>query len=670
MNNQILTQIINKLKLYLIFFLFTNYLVGQEEEGLDLTELSFDEIINYEISSVSKYKQKLSSSPAAAYVITNEEIRRSGATSIADSLRGVPGLEVARTNKFNWAISSRGFSNNFANKLLVLIDGRSVYNPIFSGVHWDTQDTLLEDIDRIEVIRGPGATLWGSNAVNGVINITTKDSRETQGLYSSIGVGNERGIFGDIRYGNKLNDNIYYRVYLKYFDEDHGKLASGADARDQWDSLRGGFRVDWYPSQENSFTFQSDVYSNKAEQVLTITMPNPGAPPPPFNFNATLFDDSKQEGIYFLTKFKHQFSDDSDLQIKAYVDQYSREQLNLDIEVTTFDLDMQHNFPLWENHQLIWGMGYRWITDDLGSTSNTIANPENTQLNLYNSFVQDEIEFLDDKLRFIIGAKFEYNDYTDSEFQPNGRVVWTPNKNNTFWGSISRAVRIPSRSEREFTINHGVVANTPGLALRVNGNQDFNSEELLAYELGYRIQPNEKLSFDMTAYYNDYNSLRGGRGIPVPPNFVLNIQNSFNGETYGFEIASNIQLTDRWLLRSNYSFSKSQVHSDTGGSQTLETQQESSTPLQQFFVRSIMDLSDKIELDTTLRYVDSLSGQNVSDYLTLDVHISWEPIDNLEISIVAQNLLDNQHAEFIPGLFNFQRSEVEESIYGKITWRF
>ncbi len=652
-----------------IIFLFLSTMLSgviANEIKEDLTQISFEDLVNLEVSSVSKYSQKLSETAAAIYVITNEEIRRKGSTSIADSLRGVPGLEVARINNHNWAITSRGFNSDFANKLLVLIDGRSVYTPINSGVHWDTQDTLMEDIDRIEVIRGPGATLWGANAVNGVINVTTKEAKDTLGYISSIGTGTSDQIFGSLRYGGKITDDLYYRFFVKYHDIDRSKLSSGADANDQWDNRRSGFRLDWYPEAEKSFTLLGDLYNNKAEQLFNTSLAT--AVPGVFA-NGQLFGDTKLTGGHILGKYKSVLSNDSDIEIQAYYDRFHRRQLTVNMVVDTFDISLQHRFKLTDNHQIIWGAGYRAISDDLENTEFFTMTPDSQTVHIYNSFIQDEIKLMDDKLKLIFGTKIEINNYTNTEIQPNARLVYMPNDKNTLWGAVSRAVRTPSRSEFDLTLR-STLAPTAPLPQVLQGNDNYISEDLLAFEFGYRIQPNDRLNFDFAAYYNNYDNLRSFELTVSPPFAIFNVDNNFDGNAFGIELSSGFQVSDWWLLRTNYSYIELDLSNEGSIDTNTETLIEGSSPTHQIYLQSLMSLPLDIELDIGLRFVDDLNSQGISDYVGLDIHTSWRPTDNLELSIVGQSLLDSQHKEFSPNIVNIQITELESSVYGKITWKF
>ncbi len=446
------------------------------------TRMSLDELSDMEITSVSKRAEKASEAPAAVYVLTDEDIHHSGATTIPELLRMVPGLSVAQAGSHQWAISSRGFNDQFSNKLLVLIDGRTVYTPLFSGVYWDVQDTVLEDIDRIEVIRGPGATLWGANAVNGVINIITKHTKDTKGGYFSSAVGNhERGIVSG-RYGAGVGDNLNYRAYAssKSFDEVRG--IAGGGARDEWHKEQAGFRTDWDHSDVDNLTVQGDIYHGREDSWLDL--PSFTAP-----FTQDFFDDSDLGGANILARWKHSVEEGSDLTFQTYFDHTYRDDFYLEQRINTFDLDLQHVLAVSERNQLIWGAGYRLVDDNLRGTEYLNYDPKSRAANLWSAFIQNEFALVPDQLLFTIGSKFEHNDYTGFEWQPSTRLALLIDEHHTLWGSISRAVRTPNRTMEDVAFTVAAAPGAPPRLLKLVGNDDVDSEELIAYEAGYRVQP-------------------------------------------------------------------------------------------------------------------------------------------------------------------------------------
>ncbi|MGR9087347.1 MAG: TonB-dependent receptor plug domain-containing protein, partial [Gammaproteobacteria bacterium] len=482
----------------------------------ELSSMTLEELTAIEISSVSKHSEPLLDAAASVYVITREDIRRYGATTIPDILRLAPNLQVAKVDSSQYAISARGFNSTISNKLLVLIDGRSVYTPLYSGVFWDVQDTLIEDIDRIEVVSGPGGTLWGVNAVNGVINIITRFSGETRGGLISAGAGNYEQN-GAVRYGGKFNEHTDYRVYAKGFFRDNTRRANDTNDHDSWKKGQLGFRVDWR-QEGDALMFQGDAYEGAVSQ--------------------NILDDQKISGAHLLGRWDKTLTDGSALQIQAYFDQTRRVWPGTIGEVLdTYDISAQHRFSLGWGHDIVWGGGYRYARDEVSNSAFLAFFPEKRDLTLANVFVQDNIA-LAEQLKLILGARLSYNNYTDFDVQPNIRLSWKPADHILIWSAISHATRTPARLDRDAYIP----GNPPFL---LAGGPDFESEELIAYELGYRMQPHSKSAFSISAFYNVYDDLRSlepsGRGFVVG--------NQMEGDTYGVEFWGSYSLTDWWQLK-------------------------------------------------------------------------------------------------------------------------
>ena len=630
----------------------------------ELKKLSVEQLLDVDVTSVSKYPEKLSEAAAAVSVLTQSDLESSGVTNIPDALRLVPGLDVAQVDAHTWAISSRGFNDIFANKLLVLIDGRTVYTPLFSGVFWEIQDVFLADVDRIEVVRGPGATLWGANAVDGVINIITKSARDTQGLYVSAGGGIEDRGFTNIRYGVKLSDDAYLRVYGKYFDRDDSVLSNDTDAHDTWDMYHGGFRLDWDSNAQNSFTFQGDIYTGDQDETYTV-------PTFTFPFAKTIFSTDDVSGGNLLGRWTRNFSADSVGTLQAYYDRTVRESPIFGEDRDTGDVDLQHRFTLGERQQIVWGLGLRVTHADIKNSLNVSFFPSDRTLTLYSAFVQDEIKIIPDQLRLTIGSKFEHNDFTGFEIQPSARALWTPGHNQTIWGSISRAVRTPSEAETDVRLNPAPPVPIPPGFLTIFGNPNFKSEKLVAYELGYRVQPINQLSLDLTGYYNHYDDLRTIEPILPGPVSPSRASNRMFGDTYGTEISTTAQPFKQWRLQSGYSYWEANLHLEKDSSDVrTKNMDEGSSPHNQFFIRSILDVGWNVEFDSTLRYVDVLPFPKVPSYVTLDLRLAWSPCKDLQLAIVGQNLLDDRHPEFAPTFIGTQKSEVERNIYGMVVWHF
>ena len=643
-----------------------SYCLGSNDD--DLTQLSLEDLMNIKITSVSKKSQQISEAAAAVFVITQEDIRRSGVTSIPDALRMVPGLQVAKIDANKWAITARGSNGRYANKLLVLMDGRSVYTPLYSGVFWENIDTVLEDIDRIEVIRGPGASLWGANAVNGVINIITKSADETQGILASGLAGSEERGNISLRYGGQIRSETPFRLYVKGFERDAGVDADGDDTADDWRYLRGGFRLDHRHGSRDLFTFQGDIFDGTNGETITA----PSLAPP---YSDTYDNDHKEKGYNLLGRWTRTLSSVSEISLQAYYDHNEHIMHVGTDEADTFDVEFQHRFALGTHQDVTWGLGYRLVQDDFtAEPALTRIIPSSEDLDTFNAFLQDEISFFDKRVRLIIGSKFEYNDYTHSEIQPNARLLWKPNDNHSSWASVSRAVRTPSRVERDSIALLAVMPPTPGslpVALEYTGSDAFDSEELIAYELGYRVQATTKLTLDAALYYNDYDKLRQtATGDPIavgtpPTHLVLPVTatNDTQGEVYGFELAADWRPMEWLRLQPAYTYMENDI--DYSENDILAVQD----PSYQLSLRTSLDLPWDIELDLWYRHVAEVSDI-IDGYDTVDARLGWTYGEHLEISVVGQNLLDSHHPEFQPEALHTVGTEVERGVYGKIVWTF
>ncbi len=551
---------------------------------------------------------------------------------------------MAQINSHDWAISARGFNGTAANKLLVLMDGRTIYTPLYSGVFWDAQDYLLADLDRIEVISGPAGTLWGANAVNGVINITSKSARDTQGFYVEAGGGNQLQDFGGARFGFTAASNLFVRVYGKYFDREP-ELFSSTDQRagNAWRSGQGGFRADWIPTAQNTVTLQGDYY-NASEDIYKNSY-------------------THVTGGNVLSRFSHTFSEASDMTLQLYYDQTGRVIPKSFGEVLgTYDLDFQHRLHLLERHELIWGFGYRLLNDRVDNGPAIQFQPAHLDQSIYSAFAQDEIT-LAPSLHLTLGTKIEHNHFSGWEVEPSGRLSWAFTPKQSVWAAVSRAVRTPSRIDDDL-----VVPSPPGGPLFL-GSSNFLSETLMAYELGYRAQLNQKLSGSISAFYNTYDHLRS-----ITPGVPFRIANNIEGETYGLEVTGNYQLFDWWRWRAGYNWLAEHIHSKPGTTDYSGAIGETADPEHQFSIRSSMDLPRNITFDARLRFVDqlhnvsgSLTGE-VPSYFELDARVAWRATEHLEFSLVGQNLLNNHHVEF--GYPNASQDAIARSVFGKVTWRF
>ena len=631
--------------LFIFLALLSNQVFCQDQDTLSLGSLktlSLEELMNIQVTSVSKRVENLEDVASAIQVITQDDIRNSGAKTLPEALRLASNLQVAQVNSSQWAISARGFDNVLANKLLVLIDGRTVYTPLYAGVYWDVQNVLLNDIDRIEVISGPGGTLWGANAVNGVINIITKSSKETKGLLVEGAAGSALPGLGNLRYGGQLGKQLSYRVYGTGFKLGNTVLPDGSNAKDEWHMGQGGFRLDWDASEENKLMLQGNIYGGK---------PNPDAGDKPVT--------AKGDNILF--RWDRTTSKNSDFQLQAYYDHTLRDFGNgFSEDLKTYDIDWQNHYRLASRHELTYGANFRMMDHHVTNLELFAFIPAQKTLYLYSGFIQDEIMLVKDHLHFTIGSKLEHNSYTGFEYQPNGRLNWTVNNKHSIWTSVSRAVRTPARIDRDFSL-----FLTPELPF-ISGNDNFASEKMIAYELGWRATPLKTLSFSLSSFYNTYDDIRSVEPGPPPFNIPVTFGNGVKGKTYGVELSVTTQLTDWWNIKGGYTFLKKDLSVKEGSKDTNEGTAESDDPENQLIVQSRVKLPARFELGTILRYVDHLPKPFVPHYFGLDVRIGWKLSESLELNIIGQNLLDKQHPEFVPS--SPSQREIQRSIYGKITY--
>ncbi len=685
---------IDKLKIkqcVLVAIVSLSSLASAEEQN-EAINLSVEDLLNVEVTSVAKKAQALNDAPAAIFVISNEDIKRSGATSIPDALRLAPGLDIAKISANQWAVSSRGFNGRFANKLLVLIDGRNAYSRSFSGVYWENQDVMLEDLDRIEVIRGPGAALWGANAVNGVINIITKNSSQTQGGLVTGGGGNQERGFGSARYGVKLGEDTTARAYVKGFDRSQNTLRSGGKAGDNWDKVQGGFRLDSQLNTQDALTVQGDVYQATIKQFAYF--PQISAP-----YLSTNNISNNDIGGNLLGRFQHTFSPTSDYSLQFFYDAYKHQEGMFTDSRNSLDLQFQHRFGLLDWHEIIWGAAYNFGHDQIvgnplqnGSAAILNTNPARINDQLVSGFLQDEMTLIDNKLWLTIGSRFEHNDYSGFEGQPSAKIMWAPHNQHRLWAGVSRAVRTPSRIDRYGSVLTRVIppqavspfpcppACTPPIAVVARGNTNFKSEEVISYEAGYRTTFSKSISLDVTGFYNNYRDLRlanqaerdfsglaSAQPVITQP---LDFTNRLGGKTYGIEIATIWQMLDWWRWDVNYSWLHTQLD-NTGSPQT------NISPQQRVSLRGALSPWHNIDLDFWFRYVDknltfgsySADGASINGYVTLDLRAAWRPIKDIELSVVGQNLFQQSHLEYISENQTLP-TLIERGLYGKVSWNF
>jgi len=636
-----------------------------------LKKLSLEELGNLEVTTASKEPEQVWQTPAAIYVITQEDIRRSGATSIPEVLRLAPGVEVARTDSDHWAVGIRGFGGQFSKSLLVLIDGRSVYTPLFAGVYWQVQDTLLEDIERIEVIRGPGGTIWGANAVNGVINIITKSAKDTHGALASATSGNVDQGIGGARYGGDNGKGFNYRVYGKGFIRGHEFHPDDANF-DYWRTGQIGFRMDWDATSRDTLTLQGDMYKGSDGERVAVSTYSPPAV-------QVLDGPHDVAGGNLLGQWRHKLDGDSDIQLKAYYDRTSRFSPQLDEIRNTFDIDFLYHFRIVGNQDILTGIGARWSPDKIIQHFDTLDfQPHEETDSLYSWFLQDRIPLIANRLSLTLGSKFEHNNYSGFELQPDARLLWTPTEHQSVWAAVSRAVRTPSRLDQDLQLTDFLVAGPPvPIFLRIVGSKNFVSEKLIGSEIGYRTLVAKNLYLDIAAFHNDYDDLYGyGPGSafvetsPPPARLILQLPlaNALKGATYGVEIAPHWKPFDWWDLKGSYSYLHLVVRDKAGFTDNLNTVSDNgSSPHHQYVIQSLFNLPKRFELDATIRYVSTLPAQTVEVYTTADLRFGWRPVPDWEFSLVGQNLMQPQHAEFgadVNGLVGIRRAG-----YVKITWK-
>jgi iron complex outermembrane recepter protein len=637
----------------------------------DLADLSIEELMDESITSVAKKEQRIGQASAAIYVLTGDEILRAGHTTIPEALRMVPGLSVARLDSHSWIITARGFAAQWAGKLLVLVDGRTVYDPFFSGVIWSNQDLPLENLDRIEVIRGPGATLWGANAVNGVINIITKKARDTQGGLVALGAGNgTHG--GTIQYGGR-STNTQYRAYFKYDGYADSAEPPGYDVRDDWRMWRTGFRADWQASAKTAFTVQGDLYTSAVNTLNTATSLQP-----PHVWQIP--NEQDVSGANLVGRWIRTIDERSHASVQLYYDRTDSQQEMFSIRRDIVDIEFQHERALGSRHTIVYGAGYRFAqaayTDSLFLT----YPREHDSMGLANAFLQDEIALAQERLTLSLGSKIEHNEFSGTQLQPSVRLLWSPDHEHSVWTSISRAVRTPNPVETALRVNYAAFdmdgsGSAPTTLMALVPNPALGSEKLIAYEAGYRVQPNENLFLDVATFVNVYDDLvtLDDAGLtfetnPSPQHLLIasRYTNKMRGETHGIEVAPSWQVNGWWKMTAAYTWLQMNLRSDAAG--RVGEEQEGDSPRHQLHLRSSLQLPHLLSFDTALCYVDNLPNQRVSSYVRLDMRLGWRPTETLAVSLDGSNLLDERHAEFLS--YAPSPSLVPRSIFGKLTWRF
>lgn len=634
-------------KIFIVCLLFSSLSIysqdtfQQDTLPSKLKSMSMEELMNLEVTSVTKQPEKLTDVASAIQVITDKEIRRSGATNIPEALRLVNNLQVSQIQSNAWVISARGFNNIFANKLLVMIDGRTVYSPLFAGVFWDVQNVLLEDIARIEVISGPGGTLWGANAVNGVINIITKSAAETQGVYYTRSMGNYLESVDALRYGGKIGDDFSYRVFGQHSVRGN-TMKGGEDFDDNWQMTHGGLRIDWDLSSSDQLMFQANAYGGIEENLP---------------------EHSTTDGQNVMARWTHSFSETSQLMVQGYFDRTWRDDKPSTItdQVNTYDLEFQHSFQLGENHNLLWGGGYRLMQNLTRNSTDFVGFlPQQRDMDLYSIFIQDDITLIPDRVSLILGSKLQHNVFTGFEVQPSLRFTYSPSQKSTIWAAVSRAVRTPSRIDVDYFIP--TVPVPPG-SPNVAGGPDFRSESVVAYELGYRFQPASSLMLSVAAFINDYDDLFSVEALPGTQTYQ--IVNGSDGTSTGLEFAATWQVFDRWRVRGGYTWFYKELTTRT---ELYNVQNLGNDARNQFLFHSILNITDDVHFDVVLRGRTELVGTALPHYLTFDARVAWNVNQWFEVSVAGQNLPKPYIQEY--GTPDGNGNWIERSIYAKIACRF
>lgn len=644
----------------------------------DLTQVDLSQLLNLDlvVTLPGRKEQRVSDIASAVYVLSNEDIRRSGATTIPEALRLVPGVDVARVASNKWAVSIRGFNQVFANKLLVLVDGVSIFSPLTNGVYWEANETMLADVERIELIRGPGAALWGSNAVNGVVNIVTKSSTATQGWHLESGGGTHERAFAGARWGGKLSDASAVRLYGMARNRAENEHRDGRGAEDDWESYVGGMRLDSDLSQRDRLTVTFDAQAQ--DDTLYVDAPTTA---PPFVDSVTYSGDTRWRGVRALGHWQRQLSEVSNLDVRLSFSRTERDSQLVSFESDTVALDAQHRVPLATSHDLVYGGGYRFFQNSTDDSPAHVVVPSKRHTDLVSWFAQDEVTIVPDLLRVILGSKFEYNDHTGFEYMPNLRVLATPREGLTTWASVARAVAPPAVffEDAKIPLQGFPLPGEalPGLAV-LTGSRDLGSESVLSYEAGMRGVVTPTLSFDLALFYSDHDHIYGiesgapGLGFAgAPPAPVLEIplvfENRLEAQSYGGELALEWKMASWAKLIAGYTYINLDADLQNSTDTSARDLIEGSSPESQYFLRLAASLGSGVELDLIGRRVGSLSYGNVDGYTQLDVRLGAKVAEGVSVALLGQNLLHSAVQEFAGNLFESPPVNIERGVYGMVS---
>lgn len=644
----------------------------QRLKQLPIHTLSKVQFYNPDTQLAARKSRALIENPSAVFVLSGEEVRRAGITSLPEALRLIPGVQVARLYSSRWAISARGLNGYISSKLLVMIDGRTIYTPLRSEVRWGEHDMLMEDLDRIEVIRGPGASLWGANAVNGIINIVSKQAAQTQGGLVSIllGNGDENAALG-LRYGGKFGKHGAYRLYAKTADYDDFKTPQGDPAEDGWNARMLGFRADYAKPQGDRFTLQGSASHNTMKWGVRILD------------EALQFvpqdDHIDNQEVNLLGRWQHKL-ERGEWVLQSYYNWKNYDELVYQEKRQTWDVDFQHRMPLGERQEYLWGLGVRHARDDIQGLTRMLGYaPPQREDWLYSAFVQGEFVLQPKRWRLLLGSKFEHNSYTGFEYQPSLRLLWSPQAKHRLWAALSRAVRTPSRTDHTGFIETLTPAPTlpVPLLLQVHGNTAYESESLLAYELGHRYLPNRHVLLDSTVFVHAFENLRSAEPVlfdptQMPPLLVAQLDNQTYGEVLGAELSLQWQINRAWRLTSSYTYTQVHLHLQVGSHSVFGESEEGDNPQHQFNLFSQWNLNKDLQFDTVFYYVGKVDNQNTPEYLRWDLHLGWQAHKRLRLDAGLRNALTQQHPEFgniISGNVEIP-NQVPRAAYVQLRYRF
>ena len=664
-------NLLSSAKIFAILALMlTSTIAPANAEDL-LADLSLEELITLEVTSVAKKPQKPEQSAAAISVITAEDLRRAGVTTLPEALRMAPGVEVVEVDGSITAVTIRGFNWRFSSKLLVLVDGRAIYHPTLTGLFWDQQLTPVENIQRIELVRGPGATMWGANAVNGVVNIVTKHAADTLKGAASVEASTHDAQRSFGRYGVQLGEIGALRLHGHHRNTPSLTDRGGDEYNDGTMAWQVGFRMDLEPTAKDSLTFQGDLTSSEFESTSRKVLDG--------SFTYTNQTENDAEEYYLLGRWVRNFSADNALTVQAYVDSLYRTEHDVDFEIDVYDLDLSHRFKLTDSFDVVWGANTRRIEDSV-TTNNPIAQfdfePDACTFNWTSTFVQGEFQLIPDRLRVTAGVKWDDNSFTGTETQPSIRAIWLE-EDWALWGAISKAVRTPSRLERHMSAQ---IAHLPAMStynpsplpvsITLNGSEDFQSENLVAYEVGVRKRFSNGAEFELTGYHHDYDELQfiqlqapemtfgqpfgeSGPAIPVGTELPLNFNNEAKGTISGLEASLKTRVTSNWSIDAFLDVRDQDMERPitTDGDAVFGFDFSGDSPTWQASLRSDFDLNHNLDASLWLRHVSELEHDQADAYTDLDARLTWHVNNHVELSLIGENLLEPRRLEVRSGFY-------------------